>query len=301
VLDAPFALAFTAGLVTAINPCGFAMLPAYLSFFLGTEDDGVDAQAGVGRALKVGLAVTVGFMLVFGVMGFVISLVSKQVYEYLPWVTLVIGVGLVGLGVAMLLGFEPNLRLPRLDKGGRDRTLGSMVLFGVSYAVASLSCTMPVFLSIVAFGRLGVTAGTSVYLVYALGMGLVLTSLTIAMALAHQSLVRGLRSAGRYIGRVSGALLVLAGGYVAYYGWYELQVQDGNLDPGGPADRVNSLQADATAWVHDVGATRIGLVLGGLVALAVVYVLWDRGTGRDEAPADPAPAEQAEDPAPSTS
>ena len=35
MIDAPLGLAFAAGLVATINPCGFAMLPAYLSFFLG--------------------------------------------------------------------------------------------------------------------------------------------------------------------------------------------------------------------------------------------------------------------------
>jgi len=286
MIDAPVALAFSAGLVAAINPCGFAMLPAYLSYFLGTEtdDETVDAHAGVGRALAVGLAVTIGFMVVFGLMGLAITGLSVQVYEYLPWVTLVIGVGLVALGIAMLAGFEPVLRLPRLDRGGRDRTLGSMVLFGISYAVASLSCTLPVFLAVVGFDSEDLAGGLVQYLAYALAMGLVLTVLTVAIALARHSLVRGLRSAGAYVGRASGALLVIAGGYVAYYGWYELSVLDGNLDAGGPADRVTSLQNDVLGWVRDVGTMRIGLILAGLATLAVVFALWSR-TGRP--PSDP--------------
>jgi cytochrome c biogenesis protein CcdA len=302
VLDVPLAVAFSAGLVAAINPCGFAMLPAYLSFFLGTEDEhDDDAHAGVGRALQVGLAVTIGFMVVFGIMGFAITAASDQVYEYLPWVTLVIGVALVGLGIAMLLGLEPQVRLPHLDKGGRDRTLGSMVLFGISYAIASLSCTLPVFLAVVGFERDGLLAGTVQYLVYALGMGLVLTVLTVAMALARHSLVRGLRSAGQYVGRVSGGLLVIAGLYVAYYGWYELSVLDGNLDAGGPADRVNALQADVSSWIHDFGTQRVGIVLGGLVVLAFVYAAWSRLGPRPEERSDADEStEQADDPATST-
>ena len=31
------ALAFSAGMIATVNPCGFAMLPAYLSYFLGLE------------------------------------------------------------------------------------------------------------------------------------------------------------------------------------------------------------------------------------------------------------------------
>ena len=31
----PFGLAFTVGMVTAVSPCGVAMLPAYVSLYLG--------------------------------------------------------------------------------------------------------------------------------------------------------------------------------------------------------------------------------------------------------------------------
>ena len=55
-MDAPLALAFTAGMVATVNPCGFAMLPAYLSYFLGLEatpgGDGEPPTAGVARALR---------------------------------------------------------------------------------------------------------------------------------------------------------------------------------------------------------------------------------------------------------
>lgn len=285
MIDGALALAFSAGLVAAINPCGFAMLPAYLSYFLGTEDEAADADThvGVARALTVGLAVTIGFMLVFGVMGLAISVLSVQVYEYLPWVTLVIGCGLVVLGIAMLAGFEPMVRLPHLDRGGRDRSLPSMTLFGVSYAIASLSCTLPVFLGVVGFERTSVLTGLTQFLAYALGMGLVLTMLTVAMALARHSLVRWVRSIGPYVGRISGGFLVVAGAYVAYYGWYELSVLDGDLTAGGPADRVNALQADLLRWVRDVGTVRIGLILGGLALVAFAYARW-RTPGADPAP-----------------
>ena len=31
------ALALTTGVITAFNPCGFAMLPAYVSYFVGSK------------------------------------------------------------------------------------------------------------------------------------------------------------------------------------------------------------------------------------------------------------------------
>ena len=65
MIDVPLAYAFTAGLVAAVNPCGFPMLPAYLSFFIGTDDEDVAGGTRVPRALLSGLAVSVGFLAVF--------------------------------------------------------------------------------------------------------------------------------------------------------------------------------------------------------------------------------------------
>ncbi|GIU89789.1 MAG: hypothetical protein KatS3mg010_0888 [Acidimicrobiia bacterium] len=71
-----------------------------------------------------------------------------RIEQHLPWLTIVIGVTLIGLGIALVAGRELFVRLPRLARGGRDGTLPSMFLFGMSYAVASLSCTIGPFLAV---------------------------------------------------------------------------------------------------------------------------------------------------------
>ena len=182
-MGARLALAFSAGMVATVNPCGFALLPAYLTYFLGLDPAGSDATTGsadarrsdpspVLRALVVSAAVTAGFLVVFGVMGLAWSSVSSVIGRRLPWFTLVIGIGLVVLGVAVLRGFEPTLRLPHLDLNRSGRELVTMFLFGISYAVASLSCTIPVFISLVSLmggmlnslGRFAAAAATPVIL-----------------------------------------------------------------------------------------------------------------------------------------
>jgi cytochrome c-type biogenesis protein len=277
VIDAPLALAFTAGMVATVNPCGFAMLPAYLTFFLGLEGGAADedARAGVARALAVGAVVTLGFVAVFTTIGALISHLSLAVDEWFPWMTIVVGVAVFALGVALLFGFELRLALPHLERGGRERTLPSMFVFGVSYAVASLSCTLPVFLSVVAgtFSRSNAASGIAMYVFFALGMGLVLTVLTLALALARQSLIHRLRSVLPLVNRISGVLLVVAGAYFTWYGIYELRIRD---DPGtaaGPVDTVTGWSSDITTWIQDLGAERLGLVLGIVVCAALLYVL----------------------------
>ncbi len=288
MIDGAFALAFAAGMVATFNPCGFAMLPAYLAYFLGLDDESSDTPAAVLQGLKVSGVLTLGFVLVFGVAGFVLTAASG-IQEHLSWVTMVIGLLLIVLGFAFLFGFEPSIALPRLERGAGDRQLGSMLVFGVSYAVASLSCTIAPFLAVTGgmFGRSDQSflSGLLVYVTYALGMGLVLGVLTMAVALARQGLVTALRGAMPYVHRFSGALLILAGLYMSWYGYWESRVFDGDSTGGGPAQLFFDLNSDLNNWVQEVGATRIGLVLAGMVAVTLL-LLWGWRASNRSAPAD---------------
>lgn len=278
MIEADLAYALTLGMVATVNPCGFAMLPAYLSYFLGLEGAEADARAGVPRALGVGLVVTLGFVAVFGAIGLAVTQLSLSIYENLPWVTLAIGVGLVVLGVAMWRGYQLSVSLPKVQLGSSGRELSSMFLFGISYAVASLSCTLPTFLVVMgqSFESNDLVSGVASYLAYAVGMGLVLSAITVAISLARGGLVRHLRRIQPHINRVSGVLLVVAGAYLAYYGWWESRVFSSDpsaAPPSGPVDFVTGIGNDIQRWVSDVGAERIGVVLGAAIAIAVVLAV----------------------------
>jgi cytochrome c biogenesis protein CcdA len=283
LIEGGFALALAAGMVAAFNPCGFAMLPAYLAYFVGMDDDSPDTAAAVMRAMKVSAVLTGGFVLVFGLAGSLLSW-TTGIQQRLPWITIVIGLGLTALGLAFLRGFELTIGLPRLNKGTGGRQLGSMFLFGVSYAIASLSCTIGPFLAVT--GVIGTSrsplSGVALFTVYAVGMGLVFSVLTVAVALARQGLVAKMRGVLPYVNKVSGVLLIAAGLYMAWYGYWEIEIVNGDTADGGPAEFFFTLNSDLSNWVDDVGATTIGLVLGALVAVVIVLTLGWRATMRSD-------------------
>ena len=282
MIDAPVAVAFGAGMLATVNPCGFVMLPAYLSYFLGTTEGDATRpdpapRIGVGRAIAVGGAVSAGFMSLFAVAGALLSWASVGVYDIAPWLTLIISVVLIGVGIAMLIGWQLSFSLPHLEKGGRDRTLSSMFVFGVSYAIASLGCTLPVFIATVSgtVRRHNVGSGLVVYVAYALGMTVVMMALTVAIAGARVSLVRGLRGLMPYVSRIAGALVLAAGIYIGWYGLVELRNLHGSssVTGGRPVDTVTGWSGGIANWVDRVGAVRIGLVLAFVVAAALFVSL----------------------------
>ncbi|MEM7284938.1 MAG: cytochrome c biogenesis CcdA family protein [Actinomycetota bacterium] len=279
MFDVDLAFPLSAGLVAAFNPCGFAMLPAYVSYFLGLEsDDETNMAKNVVRGLMVGLTMTLGFIAVFGLVGILTSTIVSEsaINSRIPYATVAFGVLMVPLGIAMLRGFEPKLRIPRLQVGGKNSQLPSVFLFGVSYAVVSISCTIGIFLSVVAssFDNGSIADGTAQFVAYGAGMGLVIMILTIGVALARSSVATNMRKILPHVNKISGVMLVLAGVYLTIYGWWEIQVLDSN-DPNPFADavvgRFEDLQSRVTTWVSDVGAGRLAL---GLTVLIVGILTW---------------------------
>ncbi len=222
--SALFALA--AGMASAVNPCGFAMLPAYLGMYLGDEagqQTAVQPVKQFGRALLVGLTVTSGFVVLFGIVGVVVALGAGFIGDLLQWLGLVIGIGLAIVGAWMVGG-------GKLYTGVAARAASHMgnpaqvsikgyFIFGISYGTASLSCTLPIFLAVVGIsvaGR-GASSVLSDFLLFALGMGLVIIILTLGMAFFKTAMVGALRKALPYIAPVGSWLMVIAGAYIVFY------------------------------------------------------------------------------------
>jgi cytochrome c biogenesis protein CcdA len=271
VIDVPLATAFTAGLVAAVNPCGFPMLPAYLSWFIGMDDDEMDPAHRVPRALLSGLSVAGGFLLVFAALGIPINAGFSGIYRAMPWFMLVMGAGFIVLGGAMLRGYRLKVMLPRLERGGKTRRSRSMVVFGASYALASLSCTLPIFLVYVAgtARRTNWLSGLVAFLAYGAGFTLVLLALSLAIALARDSMVRRMRSLVRYADRAAAALMVVVGSYLVYYGVYALD--SGNRSSTG-VGVIDGWSSRASSWLERGGVT-LGWVLAAVVASGLAWVL----------------------------
>ena len=222
----PFGYSFGAGMVSTVNPCGFSMLPAYLSIYLGEQDDGTASGHIIrrgGKALLIGAAVTMGFTVLFSIFGVILWAGGYILMQYLPWIGLLIGAVLACLGLFLLAGKSVHTALPaRLANmiGSPDsQGIKTYFIFGIGYGLASLGCTLPIFLVVVgsAIKSQGFSSGIFQFFSYALGMGSVLTSLALSLAVFKGGLATFFRRVMPYMGRVAGALLLVSGTYQIYY------------------------------------------------------------------------------------
>lgn len=268
--DGSLALALAAGVVAAVNPCGFALLPAYLTTLV-RPDDG--RATGVVRALRSTAALTCGFVAVFAVFGLVVAPIAASAQRYLPVFTAVLGVALAGAGAWVLAGRAlPGLRMRRRGSGRplTDR-FWSVAGFGAAYALASLTCTIAPFLAVVvtAFRAGSVGEGLGLFLAYAAGMGLLVGCAAVGVALAGAGVLARVRRAGGALSRVGGAVLLVAGGYVAWYG-LELRVLGGDAGADPVVEGAARLQSALAGAAQSLGWPGLLALLVLLVAASVL-------------------------------
>ncbi|NQU37251.1 MAG: cytochrome c biogenesis protein CcdA [Actinobacteria bacterium] len=279
---AAVATALTAGMIAAFNPCGFALLPGYLALFLGDRTDPLARP--IQRSLAVTGALTAGFIAVFGIAAIMISALAWKLSAYIPYLTLVFGPVLVGLGIWLLLGKEIRVGLPRLQASIGTNPLG-MFIYGVVYATVSLSCTLPIFLIAVAssFRASTPVAAVLTLLAYAIGMGLVLLVLTLAVALARTSIVTTSRNLVRYVNRLSGVLLVLAGVYLTWYGYLEVQLLRGVQGATLPENFVTTWTSRISTTIDNTGGPTIAAVIIVAALVLLGLIAWRVRGAREDA------------------
>mgnify|MGYP006271772907 CR=1 FL=1 len=276
-LQGNFAYSFVLGVLAAVNPCGFVLLPTYLMFFLGLEGSRPnDSQrTSLTRAMQVGGATSAGFISLFLVVGTISRLFTNAIERNAKYASLVIGVGLVAMGVAMLSGWKPRVVTPNIV-AGKSRTFASMFLFGIAYAIASIGCTIG-FLTSVILGSIsvhGFASGIISIALYGLGMGAIVTALTVSFALAKGGLLRLMRNGMRYLDRVSAVFVLLTGVYLSWY-WYAA-ISERNY--GSVVSRMERWQSNVATFLQRQGAWKLALVFGAVIGIAALLI---RGTSRE--------------------
>jgi cytochrome c biogenesis protein CcdA len=262
----PLALALSAGILTTLNPCGFVLLPAYVAYVLHGPGDqhavtGNDTGWHVLRSGLLGVPLTAGFLLIFLVTGGVLTLGGHLVVALFPWMALLVGAGLIGLGgwslvtrrTVELSGLgrlttwmahrrRREIRTSQLNQGGGANPAATEVAptmrfpsqlvaawgFGLGYGVSSLGCALPVFLLVVANASTTTDLGAvlSILAAYSLGIALVMFAVALGAAAVHDLLRTAIFPLLRWVQPLSALLMLAAGIYIVVY-----QVRAGLLLP----------------------------------------------------------------------
>ena len=271
LIEGNFSYSFMLGMLAAVNPCGFVLLPAYLLYFLGIDgaNQGV-MRAPLQRALRVSAAVSSGFLVVFLVVGSISRLFTQWIELNAKYAGFVIGLVLIGLGIAMLFGWKPSFATS-IPGAKKDHSTRAMFIFGVGYAIASIGCTIGLLTTAIlgSIGTNGFASGVISIVMYGLGMSLLVTTLTVTLAAAKTGMTKVLKQSLRYIDKVAAGFIAITGAYLTWY-WYGAISERESL--GNIVSNVESWQNSVSLWLQDQGASRLALLCALVIGAALVIV-----------------------------
>ena len=271
MIEGNFAYSFMLGMLAAVNPCGFVLLPAYLLYFLGIDggNQGV-TRVPIQRALRVSAAVSSGFLVVFLIVGSISRLFTQWIELNAKYAGFVIGLVLIGLGVAMLFGWKPSFATT-IPGAKKDHSTRAMFIFGVGYAIASIGCTIGLLTTAIlgSIGTQGFVSGVISIVMYGLGMSLLVTALTVTLAAAKTGMAKMLKRNLRYIDKVAAGFIAITGAYLTWY-WYGAISERSSL--GNIVSNVENWQNSVSLWLQGQGASRLALICALVIGAALMIV-----------------------------
>lgn len=268
---------FTAGAVATVNPCGFALLPAWFAREMAAHADRPVVERFV-RSVLAGAAVSLGFVAIFAIAGLILASGASWLGPALPWIGVTLGLGLTLIGALWVL----NLRLPGsgvVEACRRVNTRYGAFGIGVSYGLASISCTLPVFMSVVGLSFLVANDVSPVGLIaFLAGAASVLTLVSILGTVSGAGFARLVQGRTTLLRRLAGGLTFLAGLYIALY-WGRLFLGSTSL-----ADEIANTVGYYASSATILLSSRLGiavLLIGVVFVVSLAWVLFLGGRRRD--------------------
>ncbi len=213
---------FIAGLAAFFAPCSFAMLPGYITYYISKNSGNGQSSTLLRNILNgiiFGLIASAGFFTVFLTAGFSVIFVGQFIKSFIPWIAVITGFALIIIGISMLTGKEftyfqaPNIHIA--NKGSKLR----IYLFGIVYAIGSLGCVFPIFLSIVvqSLSYNSIISSISILFVYVLAMSMVMVTVTALAFASKYAILQKIDKYLHYVKKGTAILLIIAGAYMIYY------------------------------------------------------------------------------------
>ena len=218
--------AFSAGLISFLNPCGFALLPVYVAYYFKNEGlEKANVLRRIFAGLIFGLMVSLGFAAAFSLIGIIVAYIGRGLLKYVGWFDLFIGILLILIGFIYLFNLNAKVNLNKLTIFGEKlksnklkNKYASFFLYGMGFAIASLGCTLPIFLLVVTAASKagGILNGLAIFLIYAAGMSFFMILFSLAVALSKTAMEKSLKRWMPYLYKLGSIIVILAGAYLIY-------------------------------------------------------------------------------------
>lgn len=208
-----YGLVLLAGVASALSPCFVPVLTLFAGYIGGYAQDPAK------QPLRIAAAFTTGQVAVLAWVGVVAVLVGRTVltlftgYQLDRWIPA--GLGIV-MGLQLLGVFKFHFPLLGRLQTRRPQSIGAAFTLGLPFGLVVTPCTIPVFITVLAYVALtaNVLHGALLMVAYGLGRGLILG--LVAYSAGIIKAVRN-RTLMRTIERASGVVILAASFYLIFF------------------------------------------------------------------------------------
>lgn len=209
---------FSAGILTFLNPCSYAILPIYFSKYI-KKNNAQNSLFIFTNSLKLTLFLSVGYISVFLIISIIILTVGMKILSYFPWLGSILGIFLIIFGLSIISNKFTIFN--KLGSTFYDQKSSSKqhFVFGIFYSLASLSCSIPLFISIIFQALISSTEVLSIITIftfYLFGILLMIILLILLVNTLGHILYEYLTKLTPYYNKISGILILITGLYITY-------------------------------------------------------------------------------------
>lgn len=210
------------GTAAFFSPCALTVLPAYISHYLGREEE---QQYTVTRLLWLGLLGALGIILVNMVVGLIIAGLGSAApfakdprEDILPILAVrtIAGLLIALMGYFTLTGRRVPIPFVQafLAQGNFSR---SIFTYGIFYNAAAIGCTGPILLGLMlfAFQTGSVEATLTAFTVFSLTMGIWMVLLTLLAGLFKGGIMRRMVAPAPVLRMITGTVMIVMGLFIA--------------------------------------------------------------------------------------
>lgn len=165
-----YVLTFLEGLASFISPCLLPMLPIYISYFMGEEENNKK------KAIINSIGFVLGFTIVFLVLSIFASTIGYFISSYTKYIKIAFGIIIIVLGLNYMEIFK--LKFLNKTKGvqmnSKNLNFFKAVLFGILFSISWTPC-IGTFLSsalLLIAKEQEILKGILLMLLYSIGLGI---------------------------------------------------------------------------------------------------------------------------------
>lgn len=204
---------FLEGFASFISPCILPMLPVYISYFAGKDENKKD------KKILNSIGFVLGFTLVFFLMSIFASTFGKFIGEYLKYIKIIFGLTIIILGCNYMglfkIEFLNRTRAMKID--ANNLNLMKSIVFGMLFSVSLTPC-VGAFLSsalMLIANEQNIMKGIILILLYCIGLGIPFIISAVFLENLKESF-NFIKKNYRIINIVSGVILIGMGIYLIF-------------------------------------------------------------------------------------